>query len=113
MPDRRRPLRCQAIYYCVTGVVPLVSMRTFEAVTGTKRDRWLVQMVGLLAISIGSSLWFASCSDEIEPPTLALSCMSALAFAGIDIVHAYRRRISQIYFVDAAIELAFVSLMLR
>lgn len=88
-------------------------MRTFEAVTGKKHDRWLVQMVGLLATSIGLSLWLDSRSEEAQPPSLALSYASALAFAGIDIVHACRRRISPIYLADAAIELAILTLMLR
>jgi|HubBroStandDraft_4_1064222.scaffolds.fasta_scaffold00088_12 hypothetical protein len=94
-------------------MAPLVSMRTFEALTGKKRDRWLVQMVGLLATSIGLSLWLGSRSEEVDPASLVLSCTSALAFAGIDIVHACRRRISPIYLADAAVELAIVNLMLH
>ncbi len=113
MPDRRRILRFQAAYYCATGLMPLVSMRCFEAVTGKKCDRWLVQMVGLLATAIGISLGLSSVSEEIEPASLALFCSSALAFAGIDIVHTCRRRISPIYLVDAAIELVVLGIMFK
>ncbi len=88
-------------------------MRMFEAITGRKRDRWLVQMVGLLAISIGLSLWLSSRRDEEDTAVRMLSYSSALAFAGIDITHALRRRISPIYLVDAAIELLIVGSMLR
>lgn len=88
-------------------------MRAFEAVTGKKRDRWLVQMVGLLAVSIGMSLWLSSCEEELRSPALVLSCSSALAFAGIDITHACRRRISTIYLVDAAVELLIAGSVLR
>ena len=41
-------LRIQGGYYYVaSGLFPLVSMELFERLTGPKRDRWLVQMVGL------------------------------------------------------------------
>jgi hypothetical protein len=113
MCSRRRLLKLQALYYCVTGLSPLVSMRLFEAITGRKRDRWLVQMVGLLATSIALSLWLGALSEDVEPASLALSCGAALAFAGIDITHACRRRISPIYLGDAVVELLIVGLMLR
>lgn len=113
MRDRRRLLRFQAVYYCVTGATPLFSMRLFEAITGKKRDRWLVQMVGLLAVSIGISLWLSSLAEDAQPAALALACGSALSFAGIDIVHASRRRISPVYLADAAVELLILGLMIR
>jgi hypothetical protein len=33
----------QGAYHLVTGVWPLVSMRTFASVTGPKVDKWLVK----------------------------------------------------------------------
>jgi hypothetical protein len=46
----------QGIYFLATGVWPLLSMRTFLAVTGLKTDLWLVKKVGLiLAIGAGAS----------------------------------------------------------
>jgi hypothetical protein len=110
--NRKSLLKFQALYYCATGLSPLLSMRLFEAVTGKKRDHWLVQMVGLLAVSIGLSLWLSSKEKETHSAAVALSCSSALAFAGIDITHACRRRISAIYLVDAAVELLIVGAML-
>jgi hypothetical protein len=47
----------QGLYYRVTGVWPLVNLRTFEAITGPKRDKWLVRTVGILAAAIGTGLW--------------------------------------------------------
>jgi hypothetical protein len=111
--SRRRILRLQAAYYGITGMLPLLSMPLFEAITGPKRDRWLVQMVGLLAASIGLSLWLSSLAESDESASLVLSCSSALAFAGIDVTHVCRRRISPIYLADAGIELLIVGLMLR
>ena len=91
-------------YYLVTGLWPLLSMRTFEAVTGPKSDRWLVRMVGLLAAVIGASLLARRGStDRILPVG------SALAFASVDTIYALRGRISRIYLADALLELGLVA----
>ena len=108
--DRRRLMRWQALYYLATGLSPIVSMSLFEKITGKKQDRWLVQMVGLLAASIGASLWVSSQSEKLEPSALLLSNTSAFAFASIDIVHVARGRISPIYLADAVIELGLLGL---
>mgnify|MGYP003293179536 CR=1 FL=1 len=50
----RATLLAQGGFYVLSGVWPLVSMRTFELVTGPKTDDWLVRMVGLLAAVIGA-----------------------------------------------------------
>lgn len=52
----RTALQLQGAYYIATGMWPLMSRRAFEAVTGPKTDWWLVQMVGLLAVSIGTTI---------------------------------------------------------
>jgi hypothetical protein len=59
--DRRTLLRLQGAYYIASGSLPLVSMALFERITGPKRDRWLVQMVALLAVSIGVSCTVFQC----------------------------------------------------
>ena len=48
--------RLQGIYYLLTGLFPFVHFGAFEALTGRKRDRWLVRTVGLLAAVIGLTL---------------------------------------------------------
>jgi hypothetical protein len=54
-PGRERAARrpphalLQGGYFLFTGIWPLVSRRTFEAVTGPKKDFWLAQTVGVLA----------------------------------------------------------------
>ena len=99
---RRAALQLQAAYYIGTGLWPLASRRAFEAVTGPKTDWWLVQMVGLLAATIGVSLSAGAREEPPSAPTRTLALLSALAFAGIDITYALRRRISPIYLADAA-----------
>ncbi len=36
----------QGLYYTVSGLWPLISLRTFTLVTGPKVDLWLVKTVG-------------------------------------------------------------------
>jgi hypothetical protein len=100
----------QGLYYAVTGVWPLVSMRTFEAVTGPKADRWLVKTVGVLVSVIGTVLAVSARrrqADEAERALLAAG--SAAGLAAIDTVYALRGRISKIYLLDAIVEVALVA----
>lgn len=114
MPNSgRTALRIQAVYYVGTGLWPLASRRTFEAVTGPKTDWWLVQMVGLLAGTIGTAIAMGAREERPPPAIRTLGVLSALSFAGIDVVHAARRRISPIYLADAVLELALAAAILR
>ena len=87
-------------------------MRSFEAVTGPKQDRWLVKMVGALALANGGALAFGLRRTHVADETVALAIMSALAFATIDVVYVARRRIRPVYLVDAAVEIAAAALLL-
>lgn len=98
-------LRAQAAYYIATGVWPLLSMRLFEAVTGKKTDRWLVQTVGLLVACIGATIALETQRKRTSPSILTLAISSALSLSAIDVVHVARRRISPIYLLDALAEL--------
>jgi hypothetical protein len=99
----------QGGYFLLTGLWPLVHFRSFEAVTGPKPEPWLVKMVGLLAASIGLSLVRSARRPQAEPRELRLlATTSAASFAAIDLWYAGRRRISPVYLVDAAIEMALV-----
>ena len=105
-PTRSRPRESLALahglYYVLTGLWPIISMRSFEAVTGPKRDGWLVRMVGLLAVVIGLAVLRGR-----ERPDPILAVGAPLAFAAIDGTYVARGRISRVYLADAAAELAF------
>jgi hypothetical protein len=109
-PDTTR--RAQGAYYVASGIWPLLSMRTFEAVTGPKRDDWLVRTVGVLAAVIGAVLLAA---DRDDPPreVRLLGAASAAAFAAVDVVGVASRTISPIYLGDAALETGFLLGWLR
>ncbi len=99
-----RLARLQAVYYFISGVWPLIDIRTFEAVTGPKADRWLVKTVGALVAATGLGL--AVASRRRPSPELALvAAGNAAALAVIDVVYVAKRRISPIYLLDAAAEL--------
>jgi hypothetical protein len=96
----------QGVYYLITGIWPLVSLDTFEAVTGPKTDDWLVQTVGVLASVIGAALLLGAVRSPPVRETVALSTLSAIAFTGVDVTFVGLRVISRIYLVDAAIQIA-------
>jgi hypothetical protein len=98
----------QSIYYLLTGIWPLLSMRTFEAVTGPKNDDWLVQTVGVLAATIGATLFVGTMHRPPNRETLTLSFLSALAFAGVDVVFVSLGMISRIYLADAVVQVVAI-----
>ena len=108
-----RLARLQATYYIASGLLPLVSMRAFEAITGPKVDRWLVKTVGLLVTVIGGALGLASRRRQVAPEILVVAAGSAGALAAIDVVYVARRRISPVYLLDAIVEIGLLAGWLR
>ena len=102
-------LSAQAGYYVATGVLPFVSRRAFEAVTGRKREWWLVQTVGALVTVVGVALLAGVRSGRVTPELRAIAAGSAASLAAIDVVYVAKRRIAPTYLADAAIQLALLS----
>ncbi|MEN9936885.1 MAG: hypothetical protein RLZZ387_3464 [Chloroflexota bacterium] len=98
----------QGIFYFVTGVWPLVHMRSFEAVTGPKTDRWLVKTAGVLITVVGAVVALAGARRRVTPEVRLLAVGSALGLTSIDVVYVARRRITPVYLLDAVAELALV-----
>ena len=96
----------QGVYFLLTGIWPLISMRTFEAVTGAKVDRWLVKTVGVLVAVMGASLTLAERHPSPAVTTLAVG--GAAGLGAIDTIYAARGRISRVYLLDAVLEAALV-----
>jgi hypothetical protein len=96
----------QGAYFVLTGVWPLLSMGSFERVTGPKTDRWLVRTVGVLVIAIGLSIALGSRHGPFGMLRL-LAIGSAVGLAAIDVVYASRRVIARIYLADAAAQVVF------
>lgn len=100
----------QGVFYLFTSIWPLLSMGSFQRVTGRKTDIWLVRTVALLLDFIGLVLSIAGFWQRLTPETPLLGAGSAASLAGIDLVYAARGRISPVYFLDALVELLFVAL---
>lgn len=56
----------QVVYFLITGIWPLLSMKTFLLFTGPKTDLWLVKTVGLILAVIGAVLLYAQMTGKIK-----------------------------------------------
>lgn len=100
-PLKKTVIKLQAVYFMVTGIWPVLHIHSFMVVTGEKTDIWLVHMVGLLAVTIGISLFF-------DPKSLLLPICSAISFAAIDLIYVLKDVISPIYLVDFVLQSVFI-----
>jgi hypothetical protein len=100
----------QGAYYLTTGVWPLISMRSFESVTGPKADKWLVKTVGVLVGVIGASLMLAARRKAVSSEARLLATGSAAGLAFIDVIYVANARISPVYLLDAAGEIALLKM---
>ena len=96
----------QGAFYLATGLWPFASMKSFLAVTGPKRDLWLVRTVGALVCVVGAVLVESARRDGPSREVALLGAGSAAALAGIELYYGGRRRISAVYLADSAVELA-------
>jgi hypothetical protein len=98
----------QGIFFVASGLWPIVHLRSFEAVTGKKRDKWLVQTVGGLIAAIGGAL-LVGASERPSRSLRTLGIASAATLAAADIYFAGKGRISPVYFGDAFIEAGLIA----
>jgi hypothetical protein len=101
-------LRAGAWYYIVTGIWPIVNRRSFEAVTGSKVDFWLVRTVGVTVSAIGTGLALAAQRDQLSREMQATALVAAAGLAAIDVVYVARRRIRPVYLLDAVAQAVFL-----
>jgi hypothetical protein len=99
----------QGVYFVATGVWPLVSIRTFMAVTGPKTDLWLVKTVGVLVTVIGATILCAAYRRRIDLEILVLAVGSAAALTAIDVIYVSKRVIAPIYLADAVLEIGLIA----
>ena len=101
----RRLAITQGALYFLSGVWPIVHLRSFEAVTGRKRDKWLVKANGAILACVGLAL-LRSARNE---PARGLGLSTAAAVAAVELAYALRGRIAKPYLGDAAAELAIAA----
>jgi len=98
----------QGIYFIITGVWPIFSMKTFLFITGPKTDLWLVKTVGLILALIGAVLVYAQRTATINSSVIFLAIGSAAALAIVEFIYVIRRVISPVYLGDALAELILI-----
>jgi hypothetical protein len=108
--SRRHVAAAQSVVFLTSGLWPIVSLRTFEMVTGPKLEGWLVKTVGLLIASVGTGLALGAARGRVSDEMAHVGGLSAAALAGIDVRYASKpRRISRVYLWDAALEAVWVA----
>jgi hypothetical protein len=110
----------QGLYYFVTGIWPLVSVESFQRVTGpksdhliadapTEADHWMLNAISGLIIAISLVLLTAAWRRRPSLEVGLLGALSAAALATIDVVYVSRGTIRPIYLADAAVEAGIIA----
>jgi hypothetical protein len=100
--------RLQGSFNFINGLWPLVHMRSFEAVSGPKTDKWLVRTVSGLLITVGLEQLRAASRAEGDDTAKRLGLGTAATLTAIDLVYVARGRISKIYLLDAVVEILII-----
>jgi hypothetical protein len=111
--NRRKVLAAQGAYYAATGVIPFVTRRGFEAVTGPKSEWWLVQTVSVLVTAVGGGLIGAAKSGRDTPEVVGIAAGCAAGLGALDAYYAGKGRIAPTYFADAAVQAALLAALAR
>jgi hypothetical protein len=110
----------QGLYFLITGAWPIVSVQSFQLVTGPKSDHliadsptdadhWMLFTISALIIAISIALVAAAWRRRLPLEICLLGIASAAALLIIDVVFVARGTIRPIYLADAAIELAIIA----
>ena len=86
----------QAVYFVITGLWPIVHLRSFMAVTGPKVDHWLVKTVGVLVTVIGLAIGIAAARRQFGIEIFVLAAGSAAALGAADVIYVAKRVIARI-----------------
>jgi hypothetical protein len=99
----------QGGYYLVSGIWPLLSPGTFQAVTGVKLDFWLARTVGLLLAACGAVLLLAARGGRVTRELGLLAALQAAILAGVDLHCVTQPRTTPAYLLDAFLEAGIVA----
>jgi len=99
----------QGLYFLATGVWPLVSIDTFQMVTGPKTDLWLVRTVGALIVAVALTLLTAAWRRRQVLEVGLLAAVSAAVLTAVDVVYVSLGVIHPVYLLDAALEVLLLA----
>ena len=97
---RNVPLLAQGLYYIVAGLWPLVDLRSFEALTGPKPDRFVVEATGLLFAASGAALAVGAVARGQDRSSRILSALVPMTSTFVALRH--RPQVRAVYLADAA-----------
>lgn len=100
--------RIHGTYFLVGGAWPLISLDTFEAVTGPKHDDWLVRSVALLLVVAGIIL-FTQPKRYIERSAVTLAIGTSFSLGCVAMISSAGGWISSVYFLDGTMHLLFAA----
>lgn len=103
--------RVHGAFNVVNGMWPIVHMRSFEAVSGPKVDRWLVRTVGGLMAVNGLTQLTAREAEQRLSAQVGVGTSAVLA--AVDVRYVSTGRISRIYLLDALVQLAWLAAWAR
>ena len=109
--SRVRPLAViHGAFFLASGLWPVFHMRSFEKLTGDKKDDWLVKTVGLLIATTGAALVHSGTRSQRPPRELtALAAGQSFWLGGVSLVYSLKGTISKIYLLDTLAEAALVA----
>ena len=101
--------KVQGLFYFVTGVWPIIHLRSFFAVTGPKTEYWLVQTFGAVLAVIGIALFLAARRGAVSVEVCTVGAGTAAILGVCDVVFVGQRAIGPVYLLDAAAEAMLVA----
>lgn len=101
--------RAHGLFNVVNGLWPLLHMRSFEAVSGRKTDRWLVRTVAGLLVTIGVAQLRAGRSPDAVAQARLTGVGTALTLVAVDVYYVGTGRIPRVYLLDAAMEVGWLA----
>ena len=105
----RRVALIQSGYFLATGLAPFASRRAFEAVTGPKREWWLVETVGVAVTAAGAAIGVAGLRREAQTEAAVLGIGIAAGLGALDVAYHRQGRLRWTYLLDAAAEAALIA----
>lgn len=98
----------QGVFYLLSGLWPIIDIKSFEKVTGPKTDDWLVKTVGALIATTGATLLQTGFNKDLSREAAFVGAGHALVLGTVSGYYASKGRISKIYLLDALTEYLLV-----
>jgi NAD(P)-dependent dehydrogenase (short-subunit alcohol dehydrogenase family) len=100
----------QGAYYLITGLLPIVSMRSFEKTLGERQEDWLMKTHSAVMAALGGILIWAGLRKSKSPEIPAMGAAAAATLAVPETYYMARKRIQRNFLLDVAPQLAFIGL---